>query len=88
MWEIWANQLLPKAFKSCPKSNKSPNLVTLVGDDNWTQEKHLRFFHGSCHLNVSLDCELDRKLKKIARGWQNFNMLPLTIVKWTNRFQA
>ena len=29
MWEIWANQLLPKALKSCQKSNKSPNLVTL-----------------------------------------------------------
>ena len=29
MWEIWANKLLPKALKSCPKSNKSPNLVTL-----------------------------------------------------------
>ena len=30
MWEIWANLLLPKALKSCPKSNKSPNLVTLT----------------------------------------------------------
>ena len=30
MCEIWANQLLPKALKSCPKSNKSPNLVTLA----------------------------------------------------------
>ena len=30
MWEIWANQLLPKALKSGPKSNKSPNLVTLI----------------------------------------------------------
>ena len=30
MWEIWANRLLSKALKSCPKSNKSPNLVTLV----------------------------------------------------------
>ena len=30
MWEIWANLLLPQALKSCPKSNKSPNLVTLV----------------------------------------------------------
>ena len=29
MWEIWANLLLPKALKTCPKSNKSPNLVTL-----------------------------------------------------------
>ena len=30
MREIWANLLLPKAFKTCPKSNKSPNLVTLL----------------------------------------------------------
>ena len=29
MWENWTNKLLPKALKSCPKSNKSPNLVTL-----------------------------------------------------------
>ena len=29
MWEIWANLLLPKGLKSCPKSNKSPDLVTL-----------------------------------------------------------
>ena len=31
MWEIWANLFLPKALKSCPKSNKSPDLVTLLG---------------------------------------------------------
>ena len=30
MWEISANLLLPKALKSCPNSNKSPNLVTLI----------------------------------------------------------
>ena len=30
MWEIWTNLLLPEALKSCPKSNKSPNLVTLL----------------------------------------------------------
>ena len=30
MGEIGANSLLPKALKSCPKSIKSPNLVTLV----------------------------------------------------------
>ena len=29
MCDIWANWLLPKVLKSCPKSNKSPNLVTL-----------------------------------------------------------
>ena len=31
MLEIWANKLLTKALKSAPKSNKSPNLVTLLG---------------------------------------------------------
>ena len=31
MWEIWANLLMPQALKSCPKSIKSPNLVTLAG---------------------------------------------------------
>ena len=30
MWEIWANKLLPKALKSCQKSNKLPNKVTLI----------------------------------------------------------
>ena len=30
MSEIWANQLWPKALKSCPNSNISPNLVTLL----------------------------------------------------------
>ena len=30
MWEIWANVLSPKALKNRPKSNKSPDLVTLV----------------------------------------------------------
>ena len=33
MCEIWAIELLPKALKSCPKSNKSANLVTLVEMD-------------------------------------------------------
>ena len=30
MWEIWAKEMLPKALKRCPKSKKSPNLVTVV----------------------------------------------------------
>ena len=34
MQEIWTNSLLPKALKSCPKSNKSPNLVTLINTVN------------------------------------------------------
>ena len=35
MWEIWANLLLPKALKSCPKSKKLPNLVTLNAAMMW-----------------------------------------------------
>ena len=31
MLEIWANSLLQKAVKSCPKCKKSPTLVTLEG---------------------------------------------------------
>ena len=31
--------MLPKAFKSCPKSKKSPDLVTLIGDPN---KRHTR----------------------------------------------
>ena len=29
MWKFWTNLLMPKGLKSCPKSNKSPNMVTL-----------------------------------------------------------
>ena len=30
MLSLWAKQLLPRALKSCPKSNKLPSLVTLL----------------------------------------------------------
>ena len=41
MWEISAKYLLPKALKSCPKSNKLPNLVTLlVPKPGLTMELH------------------------------------------------
>ena len=45
MWMIWTNKLLPKALKSCPKSNKSPNLVTLSAclGGNYFQIKVTRF---------------------------------------------
>ena len=35
MWEIWAIELLPNALKSWPKSNTSPNLVTLLLWHSW-----------------------------------------------------
>ena len=48
--EIWANYLLPKAIKSCPKSNKLSNLVTLIDGksethvpsivEDWTSKPH------------------------------------------------
>ena len=41
MWEIWAKQLLPKALKSCPQSNKLPKLVTLIRYHN---ERYIRRF--------------------------------------------
>ena len=34
MWEIWAYELLPKASKNCPKSNKLPDLVKLKVGSN------------------------------------------------------
>ena len=51
--EIWANKLLPKALKSCPKSNKSPNLVTLLVA--WKSEREgegLRVVGGSIERQV------------------------------------
>ena len=39
MQAIWANLLLPKAMKSCPKCNKSPNLGTLFPSYN------VNYFH-------------------------------------------
>ena len=46
MWEIWADYLLPKALKSCPKSNKLPNLVTL--DDTVNNGQHLSWLFLFC----------------------------------------
>ena len=48
MWEIWANQLLPKDLKSCPKSNKSPNLVTLIASKARLNPKLRRLSEGLC----------------------------------------
>ena len=42
MWVIWANQLLPQTLKSCPKSNKSPNLVTLDRCSNSERTLHTK----------------------------------------------
>ena len=46
MWEIWANSLLPKALKRCPKCKKSPNLVKLGVPSTYTErgDVHLLMF--------------------------------------------
>ena len=42
MWEICANYLLPRALKSCPKSNKLPNLVTLpCTEEEWKTDSSI-----------------------------------------------
>ena len=46
MWKIWANLLLPKALKSCPKLKKLPNLVTLTVTKAKLNKMH-RYIHKS-----------------------------------------
>ena len=66
MLEIWANLFLPKALKSCPKSNKLPNLVTL-------QLTHLLIFE----LPLTPVNVLDRfSVLRIASGYV------LQIINW------
>ena len=57
MWEIWANLLLPKALKSCPKSKKSPDLVTLVCFCHLQVGINL-FFHFGRHFDFRLSQHL------------------------------
>ena len=40
MWEIWAYELWPKALKCALKSNKSPDLVTLLGGHGGSRLGH------------------------------------------------
>ena len=57
MWETWANHLLPKALKSCPKSNKSPNLVTLAEEERGGREREGGgSFGGIKNENVLMRC--------------------------------
>ena len=53
MWEIWANLLLPKALKSCTKSNKSPNLVTLLECPSLSQQESMLLPRLFCSLVLS-----------------------------------
>ena len=45
------NKLLPKALKSCPKSNKSPNLVTLMLSYKVSNE--VRNFETPCYKTIT-----------------------------------
>ena len=46
--EDWGKKLMPKSLKSCPKSNKSPNLVTLSSSDE--DEDRLLFVNKSFYF--------------------------------------
>ena len=48
--------MLPKALKSCPKSNKSPNLVTLDPTDGWTKQTKEEIFGASSWPNGYTVC--------------------------------
>ena len=54
--------MLPKDLKSCPKSNKSPNLVTLlmleIKNDEWKKEK--------MWPNVSNEREREREWERVS----------------------
>ena len=41
MWAIWTKQLLSQALKSCPKCNKSPNLVILLSGRHNNKTKNV-----------------------------------------------
>ena len=71
--------IVAKGFKKWPKVQYSPNLVTLLGNDNFyrTQAQHLSFFMISLHLiDQTLDIEFvvqlwqqtAEKLAKILKG--------------------
>ena len=81
MWEIWANYLLPKALKSCPKSTKLPNLVTLF-ETSFVDLPQLKMFfeklifpitnnrtEASQGVNVTLnrDCARARRRRRRCR---------------------
>ena len=63
MWEIWTNLLLPKALKSCPKSNKLPNLVTLILIQNsFSTSKCVSRVDGSLTILIKLNFCLFHRL--------------------------
>ena len=61
MREIWANYLLPKSLKTCPKSNKLSNLVTLM--PAWNARKIIEF---------KLLKHLRKVLKKVVKRPRQF----------------
>ena len=68
MWEIWAKWMLPKSSKSCPKFNKSPNLVTLAMMTS-AENTHLLTSWGKVSAALVLLNYLDKHLQV----WSNPN---------------
>ena len=64
MWEIGAKKLLSKALKTCPKSNKWPNMVTLLvsltllkkQDRNKDEADWFLFLSSRVQVSASLCC--------------------------------
>ena len=82
MWEIWANSLLPMALKSGSKSNKSPNLVTLLimPIPFASQVKSLNQINWSTDLTDSnfdgtKSCQFFHRHKQCYQIWRNFAIL-------------
>ena len=61
MWAIWAKSLLLQPLKSCPKCNKSPNLVTL-------SESEEKTVSASCCQNLKYGAVKITSRLKIASG--------------------
>ena len=57
---------MPKALKSCPKSNKSPNLVTLVSFKTWI----LRIILRKNDKSISVSNDLKTTLAKLSKHCQ------------------
>ena len=83
MWEIWAIYLWPKALKSCPKSNKSPNVVTLVTSAHFICRLLLYWRHCLGSLAIWLCWStLILFLKKVGRDPSPYSLFSLFDYKW------
>ena len=71
MWEIWASQFLPKALKSCPKSNKLPNLVTMFRNSYPGPEK----------VFMSVRLFREQKIRSPLNKTINFTKIPFDFLQ-------